>query len=128
MSVFQAGVDANFVLTFLQRQHFIMGQTESPVFLVIRSSIGNPIWTVRNRKQMMSQFAQRHDRAYRHTVVHHMQIAILEVHDALPTRSFDVSITNIPLLRYGPIEDSSSGWYLEGLHGNTVVDPCQGLA
>ena len=41
--VFQSGVDAHLVVALLERQHLIMREAKSPVFLVVRSSVRDPV-------------------------------------------------------------------------------------
>ena len=50
--VFERRVDADLVIAVHECQHLGMGQAESPVFLVVRRAVRDPVWTLRKRKQV----------------------------------------------------------------------------
>ena len=60
ISVCESGVDAYFVVTVLQRQHLIMGETKPPVFPVVRRSVRDPVRMLGKRMQVWLQFTQWH--------------------------------------------------------------------
>src|SRR6202020_1266603 len=60
MTIFEIGIDTNFILAVLEIFHLTVRQTKSPGFLVIGSSIGYPIGPLGNREQMRFEFTQRH--------------------------------------------------------------------
>ena len=62
---------------------------------------------------MRLEFAQRHGRMHRRTVVQDVQVALLEVDNPLPVAILYIGISNIPLFRYGPIEDRQFPWALQ---------------
>src|SRR5580704_4037405 len=45
-SIVESGVDTYLVVAILKRRQLVMGQAKSPVLLVVRSSIGDPIGPV----------------------------------------------------------------------------------
>src|SRR5690242_6976994 len=98
-----------------------MGQAESPVFLVIRRAVRDPIRMLGKRKQVRPKCAQWHSRVHRRTVIQDVQVALSKVHDPLPVRPLNIGIANIPLFRYGPVEDRGPSWYLSDLQRNAVL-------
>src|SRR6266702_5317242 len=123
--VFERRVDADFVVAVRERQHLAMGQAESPVFLIVRRAVRDPVRSIGKRKQVRLEFAQWHGRVHRRTVIQDVQVALPKVHDPLPIRTLDIGIANIPLFRYGPVEHRGTSWDLNDLQLNTVLDQGQ---
>ena len=82
----QSGINADFILAFLQRQHLVVGQAKSPVFPVVRSPIWNPVGIFGNCEKVRPQIAQGHGGMHGRAVVQYMQIAFLKIHYALSVR------------------------------------------
>ena len=53
--IFKSEIDAHLVVAILERQHLVVGQAESPVFLVVRSSVRNPVRMIGKREQVRLQ-------------------------------------------------------------------------
>ena len=51
-----------------------------------------------------------------------MQVALPEVNNPLSVGRLYVGISDVPLLRHGPVENRRSGRYLESLQGNSALD------
>jgi hypothetical protein len=65
---------------------------------------------------------------HRGAVIQDMQAVLLKVHDPLPIRSLDVRIPDIPLSRYGPVEDRSPSRYFRQLKLDLPLNQTQSLA
>ena len=48
-------------------------------------------------------------------IAHDMEIAFLEVNNSFSTGILDVRVSDVPLLRYGPIEDARTGRHFTGM-------------
>ena len=126
--VFQRRVDTNFVRAVLERQHLVVRKAKSPVLLVVGRPIRDPVRIFRKREEMRLEFAERHGCMHRNTVVHDVQVALLEVDNPPSARVLYIGVSNIPFLRYGPIEDLGSCRHFTELQRYPVLDQGQSAA
>src|SRR5215831_18919930 len=84
VSVFEGGVDGNLIVAVFQGQKSFVRQAESPIALIVRSTVRDPLRTIRKREQMRLQLAERHYCMHWHAVVHHVQIVMLKIYHPLP--------------------------------------------
>src|SRR5262249_1388574 len=125
--IFERGVDANLVVTIFKGQHLIMRQAESPVFLVVRSSIGNPLRMIRDGKEVGPYFSKGHGCVNRDAVIQDVQAGLPKVYNALPPAILYICVPDIPFAGYRPIENSGSGWHLEELQRQPFFNRSQCL-
>ena len=85
---FQGTVDADLIAVILHFQKIVMTQAESPGFLVIGGTVGNPVRMLRKGKEMVFQFRQRQGRPDGHAVTDHMQVRFPEINHPLDRRCF----------------------------------------
>src|SRR6516225_7235310 len=86
-----------------------MGEAETPVFRVIGGAIGNPVRLIGQGMEMGTQRGERHCRIYWLTVLDDVEVVGREVYDARAILTRDVSVSDIPLTRHGPIKSRGSG-------------------
>ena len=127
VAVYQGGIDAHFVIAIFQSQHLIVRQTESPVLLVVRGAVRDPIRMFGNREQMRLEFGQRHGRMDRGAVVQHMQVGLPEINNPVPLGIFYICVANVPFFGNGPIKNCGSRWHLSGFQRNPLLDHGQSL-
>ena len=88
----QGGIDANLVLSVAQTEKLIVAQTKAPGFLVIRRAIGNQVWLVGQREEMLLEFAPWQFFSDRHAISDDMQVGLLEIDDL----SFRIDLAYVP--------------------------------
>src|SRR5262249_1236446 len=110
-----------------QGQKSFVRQAESPIALIVRSTVRDPLRTIRKREQMRLQLAERHYCMHWHAVVHHVQIVMLKIYHPLPTWNPYVSVPNVPFLRNLPVEDTGSSRDFESLDWDVLLDHVQRL-
>src|SRR5579859_3324908 len=64
----------------------------------------------------------------RNAVVDDVQIALLKVDDAFSSGIFDVSISDVPFFRNGPIEDLCPRWNFKNPQRNAFANQPQSFA
>ena len=77
---------------------------------------------------MRTEFGQCHGSVHWHAITDHMQVGLTEIDEALATRVFDEGVTDIPLLRYGPIQYRRTARYLMELERNPLGNSLQSRA
>src|SRR5579862_757264 len=77
---------------------------------------------------MLLQLFQTHRAMHGHTVIHHMQIMILEINDSFATRILNVGVADVPLSRNGPIEDRGARRYFMNRQRNLLLQSTHCLA
>ena len=127
MTILEGRVDAYFIVVVFKGKHLIMGQTKSPIFLVVRRSIRNPIGVLGESEQVRLQFTQRHRCVHRSTVIQYVQVALLEVYDSLAGTILYICVPDIPFLGHGPVEHRCPRWHFPGSKRNFVPNHGQGL-
>ncbi len=78
-----------------------------------------------NSEQVRSQIAEAHGGVHGDAVIQNMQVTLPKVHNPLPVRRLDISISNVPLFRDGPVEDRRARRHLNRLQRNPVCDQSQ---
>lgn len=76
---------------------------------------------------MFAQFLQRGMHAYRHTVVHHVQVGFLEIDNPRSGRIFHVGVPDVPLSGHRPIEDLRTGRDFIYSQRDEASEPTQSL-
>jgi len=69
----------------------------------------------RDRIQMRHEVTEGDLGTNRDTIIQYVQIVLLEVHNPFPARILYIGVPDVPFLRYGPVEDRRSRWYLRDL-------------
>ena len=124
MTVEQRGVDANFVVVFRHLFQLPVRETETPVFLVIRGTVGNQIRLLRQGVKVGSQLGQRHRALYRNAVVYDVQIVPAKINDPFAAGVLNVGIANVPFAGHRPIKHPSSGGnFVYGKRDETLQAP-----
>ena len=110
-----------------------MVETKTPVILVVRGLVGDPVRMIRQGKQMLSQLLKRNGLIDRDAVVQNMEVRFLEINDLLPLFVLYVSIPDIPLPGDRPVEHPGPRRNFVGLerymplkygHGLSKSIPC----
>jgi len=57
-----------------------------------------------------------------------MQIGFIEIYDTFAFCILDICISDVPLLRYGPVKDRGSGRYLMYCQWDVILEKLQGLS
>src|SRR5581483_5320406 len=127
ISVLQARIDADLVFILLESQQLVVRKAETPAFLVVGCTVRNPVGVLGDGVQLRLEFAERHRRAHRNAVTHDLQVALLEVYDPPPAGLCNIGISNIPLLRYRPIEHRRPGRNFRYLKRDSLPDGGQRL-
>ena len=70
------------------RSELAVGQAESPVLLVVRRAIGDPVGPVRQRVQVLPQLRELHPAPDRDAVADDVEVRLLEVDHLLPLQFF----------------------------------------
>ena len=87
--VLEARVDADLILTILERFTLRVGQTETPVFLVIRRPPGNPFGLFWDRVEMGLKRFEGEMLANRNAVADDMEIRVADVDNRTTRRVVD---------------------------------------
>ena len=124
----ERGVDPHDVLAVLERLELLVCHTEAPRFGVVRRAVGDQIWLIGERVDMLLQFGQRHPCIHGNAVADDVEVAVRHVHDAATGGILDVRVADVPFLRDGPVEDLRAARDLVQLQGDALADPTQGLA
>jgi hypothetical protein len=104
MTVPKRRVDTDFVLSIRHSAQLLMRQAEAPCFPVVTRSVGNPIGTVLKGKEMFLELLKRKSSPKRNAVADDVQVTCPEVNHFLALRILDVSISDVPFFRDGPVE------------------------
>src|SRR5215467_2332151 len=127
MTLSQSRINADLVIPICECLHLIVRQAESPILSIIRGSVGDPFWTFGDGEQMWPNLLQGHYLTNRATVVQHVQVASLKVHNAISGRILYICVPNIPFSRDIPVEHLCTGRYFGDLQRNPALNACQRL-
>src|SRR6266446_3944929 len=112
---FDRTVDANLKRAVAEIIALVLTETKTPSLTIVRGLVWNCVRTFRKRVKMWFQFTSVHRSFYRDAISDHVQATFLEIDQAFSSSILDVSITDVPFVGNGPIQDRrATGNFLDG--------------
>ena len=102
-----------------------MAETESPVVVVIRRAVGDPVGVFWQRVKVRLQLGESHRLANRNAVADDMEVVASEIDNALSLAVSDEGVTDIPLPGDIPVENLCSGRYFMNIQRNVISEDSQ---
>src|SRR5262245_28771307 len=105
-----------------------MAQAKTPIFLVIRSAIRNPIRVFGRGEKMFLQLRERKLGVDRSAVAHDVEVALFEVDDFFAAGVLNIGIADVPFFGYRPVEHFGSAGNLMDLELDQAAQHAQCFA
>src|SRR5262249_48730815 len=116
------------VLTVRHGSELAVRETEPPVSTVVARAIGDPVGVVRERVEVRPQLGQAQATPHRHAVTHDVESVGSEIDDPLPAGVRNVRVTDVPLVRHGPVQNSRSAGDFADLERQYALQNAKRLA
>src|ERR1041384_8066755 len=74
---------------------------------------------------MTFEFLEAHSRLHGDAVVDHVEIRFVKIYDSFTFRVFDVGVSNVPFVRYRPVENGRTARHFVNAKCNVPADDLQ---
>jgi hypothetical protein len=105
MTIFKGRINEHIIFFIVQAVQHLLGNTESPIFFVVRSSVWDQVWLIRQREKVFLQLRKFYFSINWHAVIQDVQIRFLKINNLFPFCILYIRIPNIPLSWHNPVKN-----------------------